>query len=612
MDRLGRLRFMRSMHSTSVIGVRKLLVANRGEIAMRVTRAAADLCIGTVAIFTKSDATALHARSADHSVEVPSYFDAQAIVTAAVAAGCDALHPGYGFLSESAAFARQCESAGLAFVGPTPETIEHLGDKLAARALARSLGVPLPAGSSMPCTSADEVRRYMAAEGVEWPLMLKAAGGGGGRGIRPVLADSELDEAFAACMREADATGLGGGVFFEQLVPQARHLEVQLLGDGTGEVSHLFERDCSVQRRRQKILEVAPAVGLDPTVREEMLSTAVAMARAVGYRSAGTVEFLLGSQPNARPLFLECNPRIQVKDNPRGSTLQCQHAADTRVSPNRARSLSILAPDQEPLSSSQVEHTVSEEATGVDLVRAQLLIAGGHSLAALGLQQDLIQLRASAIQARVQMTRHGRVTAYATPGGLGMRVESCLYAGYTPAIEYDPLLLKLISRAPLDDPTADSFETARRRLLIACGELHIGGGVETNVAELRSLLDSEAFARGEWTTALLDDAGAFGAKRTSDKPSLAPRAALLDEAFQRAAAPTLHGQPGSDNEASDVATPAGCAWVRAPMQGLVIPGSLAELGAIVGAGSRLLILEALKMEFDVPASTAGAPSTIEP
>ena len=230
MDRVGRLRFMRSLRHSSAVGVRKLLVANRGEIALRVTRAAADLRIGTVAIFTPSDATALHCRAADHSVEVPSYFDAQAIVTAALAAGCDALHPGYGFLSESAAFARQCESAGLAFVGPAPATIEKLGDKLAARTLAKGLGIQVPAGSSVPCASAAEVSHRMEAEGVEWPLMLKAAGGGGGRGIRPVLADSELDDAFAACVREAEATGFGGGVFFEQLVPQARHLEVQVSG----------------------------------------------------------------------------------------------------------------------------------------------------------------------------------------------------------------------------------------------------------------------------------------------------------------------------------------------------------------------------------------------
>ena len=254
---------------------------------------------------------------------------------------------------------------------------------------------------------------------------------------------------------------------------------------------------------------------------------------------------------------------------------------------------------------------MSEEATGVDLVRSQLLIAGGQTLASLGLQQDRIRLCASAIQARVQMTRPGRVTAYAAPGGLGIRVESSLYAGYTPAAEFDPLLLKLISRAPLDDVAADSFETARRRLLSACRELHVGGSVVTNVAELRALLESEAFARGDWTTALLDDAGEFLPAASDGKgsdltPSPTPRAELLDNAFQRAALPTRDGPADNGNEESSVETPDGCTWVRAPMQGLVIPGSMAALGAIVGAGSRLLILEALKMEFDVQAASAGA------
>jgi len=281
-----------SAHLCPQPGLRKLLVANRGEIALRVMRAATELEIETVAIFTRLDADALHTRSAGASVEVPSYLDTAAIVKAALDNDCDALHPGYGFLSESADLARSCEQAGLRFVGPTPATIALLGDKLAARRLAQHAGVPVANGSDQPCADAASVRAAMADLGLDWPVILKAVGGGGGRGVRPVHSDAQLETAFGACVREAAAVGAQGGVFVEELLREARHIEVQLLGDAHGGLVHLHERDCSVQRRRQKLIEVAPALGISDAERAEMLRHALALGSACGYRSAGTVEFL--------------------------------------------------------------------------------------------------------------------------------------------------------------------------------------------------------------------------------------------------------------------------------------------------------------------------------
>ena len=395
-----------SAHLCPQPGLRKLLVANRGEIALRVMRAATELEIETVAIFTRLDADALHTRSAGASVEVPSYLDTAAIVKAALDNDCDALHPGYGFLSESADLARSCEHAGLRFVGPTPATIALLGDKLAARRLAQHAGVPVAKGSDQPCADAASVRAAMADLGLDWPVILKAVGGGGGRGVRPVYSDAQLETAFGACVREAAAVGAQGGVFVEELLREARHIEVQLLGDGHGGLVHLHERDCSVQRRRQKLIEVAPALGISDAERGEMLRHALALGSACGYRSAGTVEFLL---PKGRgPIFIEVNPRIQV------------------------------------------EHTVTEEATGVDLVASQLRIAAGASLAQLGLarQQDVVVTHC-AIQARVAMSVPGRVTSYSVPGGPGVRVDGCVFAGYLPPPSFDPLLLKVVARCPL-------------------------------------------------------------------------------------------------------------------------------------------------------------------
>ena len=321
-------------------GLHTLLVANRGEIAMRVIRAAQECDIRSVALSAPGDETALHTVCADETVKVESYMDVGAIVDAAVRTKCDALHPGYGFLSESSELAARCEEAGVRFVGPTAKAIEALGDKVAARALARSVGVPVLQGSDAPCADADAVRASMAAEGMCYPVALKAVGGGGGRGIRVVGSDGELEGAFDACLREAAAVGVdGAGLFVEEYLPSARHLEVQLLGDGDGHLIHLWERDCSVQRQRQKMVEVAPAPNLDDATRRSLTEHALRIGNAVGYRSAGTCEFLMdtthhprhghghahgggsdsagasggGSAAAASIRFLEFNPRIQVE-----------------------------------------------------------------------------------------------------------------------------------------------------------------------------------------------------------------------------------------------------------------------------------------------------------
>ena len=462
----------------------RLLIANRGEIALRVLRAANELNIKTVALKVTGDENALHVASADHAIDVPSYNSSAAIVEAAVAAGCDAIHPGYGFLSENAEFARQCEDAEITFVGPHSSTIALLGDKVAARSLAIAAGVPsqraATSRASMPAPRVPRWRR--TASSINLP---QGSRGGGGRGMRPVRSESELDEAFAACMREAAAVGLQGGLFVEEMITAAKHVEVQLLGDAHGGLVHLFERDCSVQRRRQKVIEVAPAAFLDEETRELLTSHALRIGEACGYRGAGTCEFLLPATPSTaasgasvplvEPLFLEFNPRIQV------------------------------------------EHTVTEEVTGVDLVAAQLQIASGASLNSLGLEQKSIRLLGSAMQARISLVAPGgTVSSYREPGGAGVRVDSALYAGYTPNASFDPLLLKLIARggggaAPTVDAAGGdgAWGVARRRLHRACSELHLGE-LKTNLHEVRAILSSDAFARGDFTTATLDDGGLPG------------------------------------------------------------------------------------------------------
>ena len=565
-------------------GLHTLLIANRGEIAQRITRAAAESEIKTVALKVPGDEAALHVASADEAVVVPSYLATSEIVDAAVRSKCDAIHPGYGFLSESAELARMCEDAGIQFIGPRSETIALLGDKVAARALAQSVGVPTAAGTAKPCADPAAVRDAMATEGLLYPIFLKAVGGGGGRGMRIVESDAHLDKIFETCSREAAVGGNVDGLFVESMVQSARHIEVQLLGDGDGNLVHLFERDCSVQRNRQKMVEASPALGLHPETRERLFEYALRIGNACGYRSAGTCEFLIpGSAPSggaaaaaaAAPVFLEFNPRIQV------------------------------------------EHTVTEEATGIDLITAQLRIAlEGATLPSLQLTQERIRLvNGGAMQARIAMTKPGgRIQALSEPGGHGVRVDSALYSGYTPNGSYDPLLLKIIARGDGGggggggadaDAVASSrgWELARRRLLRAVNELHLGDEVQTNVDDVMRVLTSDTFRKGEWDTCMLDnedEASSAGATTTTRAPAAVAAAAAGSSS--RSSAKT---SATSANEPPRPA-PHGCEWVYAPLDGQVLDASdAARQGDGVVMGGSLLVLSSMKMEHIVPSPSDG-------
>jgi pyruvate carboxylase len=446
--------------------IRKLLCANRGEIAIRVFRAATELGIRTVAIFSHEDRVHLHRYKADEGYRVgagkspvAAYLDIEGILDIAKAARVDAIHPGYGFLSERAEFARACEAAGIRFVGPSPAAIELFGDKTRARQLAMQIGVPVVPGSEGPLASIEQIEGFVDAHGL--PVIIKAAMGGGGRGMRVVRARAELRDAFERARSEAAAAFGDGTVFVERYIDRPRHIEVQILADQGGEVVHLFERDCSVQRRHQKVVEVAPALGLDPALRDAMTRDAIALAKAVSYRNAGTVEFLVDGA--GRHYFIEVNPRIQV------------------------------------------EHTVTEQITMVDLVQAQIRIAGGATLRELGLEQDRIQPRGCAIQCRVttedpqQEFRPdtGRIEAYRSASGMGIRLDGGSgYAGASVSPHYDSLLVKVTASA-LD------FETAAAKLHRALAEFRVRG-VKTNIPFLHNVLRHPTFLSGQARTDFID------------------------------------------------------------------------------------------------------------
>jgi pyruvate carboxylase len=443
----------------------KVLVANRGEIAIRAFRAAYEMGARTVAVFPWEDRTSEHRLKADEAYEigerghpVRAYLDPEGIVATAVRAGADAVYPGYGFLSENPHLAEACARAGITFVGPSAEVLELTGNKARAIAAARAAGVPTLA-SVAPGTDADAL--VEAAEELELPLFVKAVAGGGGRGMRRVDERGKLREAVETCMREAEGAFGDPTVFIEQAVVDPRHIEVQILADATGEVIHLFERDCSVQRRHQKVVELAPAPNLDPGLRQRMCADAVRFAREIGYVNAGTVEFLL--DPQGRYVFIEMNPRIQV------------------------------------------EHTVTEEVTDVDLVRAQMRIASGETLAGLGLSQDRITLRGAALQCRITTEDPangfrpdtGVITTYRSPGGAGIRLDGgTTYTGAEVSAHFDSMLTKLTCRGR-------DFATAVERARRAVAEFRIRG-VATNIPFLQAVLDDPDFAAGNVTTAFIE------------------------------------------------------------------------------------------------------------
>ena len=446
----------------------KVLVANRGEIAIRAFRAAYEMGARTVAVFPYEDRWSEHRLRADEAHEigerghpVRSYLDPEAIVEVAVRAGADAVYPGYGFLSENPALAEACVNAGITFVGPPSTVLELTGNKARAIAAAKEAGVPTLAGVE-PSTDVDAL--VEAAEALPFPVFVKAVAGGGGRGMRRVDDKALLREAIEACMREGEAAFGDATVFIEQAVVDPRHIEVQILADHTGSadgVIHLFERDCSVQRRHQKVVEIAPAPHLDPELRDRMCADAVKFARSIGYRNAGTVEFLL--DPQGSYVFIEMNPRIQV------------------------------------------EHTVTEEITDVDLVQSQLRIAAGETLADLGLTQDSVRIRGAALQCRITTEDPangfrpdtGKITTYRSPGGPGVRLDGgTTYNGAEVSPHFDSMLAKLTCRGR-------TFDEAVQKAQRAVAEFRIRG-VRTNLGFLQAVLRDPDFAAGGVTTSFID------------------------------------------------------------------------------------------------------------
>jgi pyruvate carboxylase len=455
--------------------IRKLLVANRSEIAIRVFRSAHELGIRTVAVYAHEDRFALHRFKADESYLVGrpgeplrSYLDIESIVSTAVAHEVDAIHPGYGFLSENPRFAEACGRAGITFVGPRVELLEALGDKTAARDLAGRAGVPILAGSPRPVSDVDEAARI--ARELGFPVILKAAHGGGGRGMRIVRGDDELAVALESAQRESQTAFGSNAVFVEKFIQRARHIEVQLLGDRHGGLVHLFERDCSVQRRHQKVVEVAPAPNLAPSLREAICEAAIAIGRAARYENAGTVEFLVDAD-TGRFYFIEVNPRIQV------------------------------------------EHTVTEEITGIDIVRRQLLVAQGHRLGdpevGLGDQASICSM-GTAIQCRVTtedpenrfLPDYGRITAYRSASGMGIRLDAgTAFSGAVVTPYFDSLLVKVTARGLTLAEAAGHVERCLQEFRVR--------GVKTNIPFLVNLVTHPAFLAGECTTRFIDETPAL-------------------------------------------------------------------------------------------------------
>ena len=438
----------------------KVLVANRGEIALRVVRACQELGVAAVAVYSDADESALHVRHADEAVRIgpppagKSYLDVEALIDAAKDTGAEAVHPGYGFLAENAAFAAACQDAGLTFVGPSAEAIEKMGNKSAARRLAREAKVPVVPGSD-DASSADEAAQ--TAGGIGYPIMVKAAAGGGGRGIRVAEDEDELRKAVQVARREAEAAFGDGTLYLEKLLVAPRHVEVQVMGDHEGNVIHLYERECSMQRRRQKVLEEAPSPGISPGVREKMAEAAVRLAREAGYANAGTVEFLVEDEEF---YFIEMNTRIQV------------------------------------------EHPVTEMLTGVDLVKEQIRISAGDPVS---LEQEDVPMVGHAIEFRINaedpdqdfMPSPGEISWLEVPGGPGVRVDSAIYQGYQIPPFYDSMVGKLIVWALTRE---EAISRARRALR----EYRLEG-VKTTIPLHLRLLKGEAFRSGEYHTGYLEE-----------------------------------------------------------------------------------------------------------
>jgi acetyl-CoA/propionyl-CoA carboxylase, biotin carboxylase, biotin carboxyl carrier protein len=554
------------------VGMRTVLVANRGEVAVRIIRACRELGLRSVAVFSDADAGALHVRMADEAHRIgpaparSSYLDVDALLGAAKASGADAVHPGYGMLAEDAGFAAAVDGAGLVFVGPPAAVVARMGDKVAAREVAVACGVPVPPGSPGPVDPADLPAVIALAGEIGYPVVVKASFGGGGRGIRVVDGPAALADAVAAAAREAGAAFGRSEVHLERYLDRARHVEVQVLGDTHGTVVHLGDRDCSVQRRHQKLIEEAPAPGLDPALRESMADAALRIARHVGYVGAGTVEFLV--QPGTF-VFLEMNTRLQV------------------------------------------EHGVTELVTGVDLVVAQLRIAGGEPLwfNGAGARGHAIEARIAAEDPWVGFRPSpGRVTALQLPQGPGVRNDAGLAAGDAVPAEYDSMFAKVLAHG-------SDRDSARRRLIGALDELRVGG-VPTTAPYLRAVLASESFSAGTHDTGWVE-------REWPPDPAARPATAAPRRAVRRVRIATdrgsvevdVHGRAESRRSATVVsrghaaAAPTQDGRPIAPMDATVVEIRVA-VGDTVAAGDVLAVLEAMKMEMPIRSGTSGTVTAV--
>jgi acetyl-CoA/propionyl-CoA/long-chain acyl-CoA carboxylase, biotin carboxylase, biotin carboxyl carrier protein len=566
----------------------KILVANRGEIAIRVFRTLRELGIGTVAVYSEADRGSLHVAAADEAYLIgpgpaaESYLNQERLLETAERSGAEAVHPGYGFLAENAEFARACQAAGFVWIGPPPEAIDVMGSKTAARETMRAAGVPIVPGTTAPVESAEDVRRL--GDELGWPIAIKASAGGGGKGLKVVPGPDEADRAYESARREGEAYFSDPDVYVERYLEDPRHVEVQILADAHGNVVHLGERDCTIQRRHQKLVEETPSPAVGDELRDRIGRLGIEAARAVGYRSAGTIEGLLDGDANY--FFLEMNTRIQV------------------------------------------EHTVTELVTGLDLVREQVLIAAGEPLS---LRQDDVRLSGHAIECRINaedpsngfLPTPGRITSYREPGGPGIRVDSGVAAGSEVVGLYDPLIAKLVVHGV-------DREHARRRMLRALDEYEIGG-VTTLLGFHRALLEHACFIAGQTCHGVVESkelaeraeqlshqqttlaASADGRLRERvssveldgrlyEVKALVPEPPFAELARRRRERTGRGAHHGAAKDA-----------VVTPMQGTVLAVEVAD-GDEVRAGQVICIVEAMKMENEITAHRDGVVTelSIEP
>ena len=549
--------------------MQRLLIANRGEIARRITQTARDLGFETVAVFTSEDEELATGYGADETVALTGtgsagYLDVHALVDLAQSHACDALHPGYGFLSERPELAEACLEAGITFVGPSPETLRLFGDKARARALAEQEGVPIVPGLPAPA-SVDAVEGFLRAQPPGRAILLKAVGGGGGRGLRRVDKNDDVSALFTRCQSEAERFFGRGELFAEQLIEAARHVEIQIAADERGDVVHLWERDCSFQRRNQKIVEIAPAPALSQSLRDRLIHAAIQLASASALRGLGTFEFLV--EPDDTFYFIEANPRLQV------------------------------------------EHTVTEAITGVDLVAAQLALADGRPLVELGMATPP-PVRGQAMQLRVlaeALDAHGQIlpspetiTAWQPPGGPGIRVDTALRTGLSAHPAFDALIAKLIVHAPTEDP-----DRLRRQALRALEDFWIEGP-RTNLDFLAALLERPEWTKGRITTGFIERKAAVLVDTAAQRRT---RVRTASAAHEPRAGTGIEAGPAQANVADGLAPP-GCQPLSAPLIGTLLELHIA-VGDRIRAGQPVAVLESMKMEHVIEAPAAGSIERID-